>query len=57
MVEQLATNQEPGMIINDHDAVNASAFALLRDVRKVTGVRLPDFTKFIFLVSFPVAQI
>ncbi len=56
MVEQLTTDQEVGMVINDYYAVTPSAWSIFRDVGKITGVGLLDFTEFIFLVSLSVMQ-
>ena len=45
------------MVVNDHDAVNAPAFSVFRDVRQVACVRLPHFPECIFLKSLPVFHV
>ena len=45
------------MVVNDHDAVDASCLPVLCDVRKIAGISLPDLSECIFLVRFAVAEI
>ena len=57
IVKEPAAYQEAGMIVNDHDAVNAPAFSVFCDVRQVACVRLPHFPECIFLKSLPVFHV
>lgn len=57
IVEQSTTDQKPGVVIDDHDAVDAPRFPVFRDIRKITGVGLPDLSELVFLISLAVAQI
>ena len=45
------------MVIDDHDAVDPSCPAVFRDIRKVTGVGLPDFTESILFKSFAITEV
>ena len=45
------------MVINNHDAVNSPGFTILSDIGKITGIRLPDFTKLIFLIGLAVTEV
>ena len=57
IIEESAAHQETGMVINDQDAVDPPALAVFRDIRKITGIRLPHFPKGIFLEGLPVPQV
>ena len=57
IVKEPAAYQEAGMVVNDHDAVNAPAFSVFCDVRQVACVRLPHFPECIFLKSLPVFHV
>lgn len=45
VIEEPAAYQETGMVINDHDAVDPPALAVLCDIRQVTGIRLPHLAE------------
>lgn len=45
------------MVINDHDAVNASGLTVFRDVGKVTGIRLPDLAEFVLFIGLTVPEV
>ena len=54
VIEEAAAHQETGMVINDHDAVDSPALAVLRDKRQVTGIGLPHLPKGVFFKCLPV---
>jgi hypothetical protein len=56
-VEQFTADEEPGMVIDDHDTVDPARFSIFRDVREIAGVRLPDLPEFIFLKCLAVTQV
>ena len=56
IVEEPAANKEPGVVVNDHDAVDPPALCALRDIRKIAGISLPHLAEGIFLKSFPVPE-
>ena len=45
IVKEPAAYQEAGMVVNDHDAVNAPAFSVFCDVRQVACVALIPTSK------------
>lgn len=45
------------MVINDHDAVNASGLTVFRDVGKVTSIRLPDLAEFVLFIGLTVPEV
>ena len=54
---QASAYKEPGMVINDHDAVDPPALSVLCDVREITGIRLPHLSERILLKSLPVTHV
>ena len=48
VIEEAAAHQKTGMVINNHDAVDSPALAILRDIRQVTGIGLPHLPKGVF---------
>ena len=54
VIEQAAANQETGMVVNDHNAVDSPAFSMFCDMRQVTSIRLPHFSKGILFKSLAV---
>ena len=57
IIEQSAADQESGMVINDHDAVDTSGLTVFRDVWEVTGIRLPDLAEFVLFIGLTVPEI
>ena len=57
VIEEPAAHQEAGVVINDHDAVDPPALAVLRDIRQVTSISLPHFAKGIFFKSLSVPHV
>ena len=45
------------MVINNHDAVDSPALPVFRDIRKVTGIRLPHLPEGVLLKSLSVPQV
>ena len=56
-VEEPAAHQETGVVINDHDAVDPPALAVLRDIRKIARIGLPHLPKGVFFKCFPVPHV
>ena len=56
-VEEPAAHQEPGVVIDDQDAVDPSALAVLRDIRQIARVRLPHFAEGVFLKRLPIPHV
>ena len=40
IIEEAAAHQEPGVVVDDHDAVDPPALAVLGDIRKVARIAL-----------------
>ena len=57
IVEQFASDQKSGMIVNDHDAVDAPGLTVFCNVWKVTGISLPDLTEFVFFIGPAVTEV
>lgn len=57
IIEQSVADQEPRVVINDHDAVDTSGLAVFGDVWKVTGIRLPDLAEFVLFIGLTVPEI
>ena len=45
------------MVINNHDTVDSPALPVFRDIRKVTGIRLPHLPEGVLLKSLSVPQV
>ena len=56
-VEEPAAHQETGVVINDDDAVDPPALAVLRDIRKIARIGLPHLPKGVFFKCFPVPHV
>ena len=56
-VKEFTTYNQAGMIIDDADGIDPSGTPVLCDVREITSVRLPHFSKGIFLKGFPVFHV
>ena len=54
VIEEAAAHQKTGMVINNHNAVDSPALAVLRDIRQVTGIGLPHLPKGVFFKCLPV---
>ena len=54
VIKQAAANQETGMVVNDHNAVDPPTFPVFCDIRQITGIRLPHFPKGILFKSLAV---
>ena len=57
VIEEPASHQEAGVVIDNHDAVDPPAPAVLRDIRQVTSISLPHFAKGVFFKSLPVPHV
>ena len=57
VIEEPAAHQEAGVVINDHDAVDPPALAVLRDIRQVTSISLPHLPEGVLLKRFPVPHV
>ena len=57
VVEKPAPNQEPGVVVYDHDAVDTPPPAILGNVGQITGVRLPQLPERVLLKCLAVPQI
>ena len=57
MVEELRPYDHAGMVIDDAYGVNAAALSILRDVRKVAGVRLPHKAEGFLFKGFAVTHV
>ncbi|EEX20993.1 hypothetical protein BLAHAN_06445 [Blautia hansenii DSM 20583] len=45
------------MVINNHDDIYAAGLPSFCNVRKIAGIGLPDFSEFVFLISFAVPEV
>jgi len=45
------------VVVNDHDAVDPAALPIFRDVREITGIRLPHLPEGVFFKSLPVLHV
>lgn len=45
------------MVLNDHDTVDAPSLTVFCNVRKITGICLPDLTEFVFFIGLAVTEI
>ena len=57
VIEEPASHQEAGVVIDDHDAVDPPALAILGDIRKIACVSLPHLPKSIFFKCLPVPHV
>ena len=53
-VEEPAACQKTGVVINDHDAVNSSALAVLCNIGEIARIGLPHFSESVFFKCLPV---
>lgn len=53
----LMENEEPGMVTNDHDAIDPSGCAAFGDVGKIVGVSQSDLSEFVLFKGFAVTEI
>ena len=56
-VEQLAADEHPGMVVDDHDGVDAARLAVFNDVREIAGVGLPHSAECRLFKGFAVPHI
>lgn len=54
IVKDLPANNQPGVIVDDHNEVSAPVLAVFADMGKVTGISLPEGSEEFLLKRFTV---
>ena len=57
IVKEFSADKKTGMVVNQHNGINTADAAILDDVGKIAGIRLPHATESVFLEGFPVTHI